>query len=74
MSWSGDALRDFDRHDREQERRLNRYPKCKYCDQRITGDFVFVFDGDCMCEECLNEEHRQYVDDYMENEVFRYLD
>ena len=66
MSWSGDPLADFNRYDREQERRASRYPLCKYCGERIMGDFVFVFDGECMCEECLNEEHRFYVDDYIE--------
>jgi formylmethanofuran dehydrogenase subunit E len=62
----GDAIKDFEARDRAQTRALSRYPLCKYCGERIMGDFVFVFAGDCLCEECLNEEHRFYVDDYIE--------
>ena len=68
MGWTGDPLADSNRYDRERERRASRYPLCKYCGERIMGDFVFVFDGGtCMCEDCLNEEHRHYVDDYIED-------
>lgn len=65
MSYTGDPLRDFERRDREQTRALNRLPKCRYCGEPIQGDFVFVFDDKCICEECLNEEHRFYVEDYI---------
>lgn len=63
------ALRDWERRDREQTRALSRSPKCTYCGEPIQGDFVFIFDGGKqICEDCLNEEHRFYVDDYIEEE------
>lgn len=67
MGWSGDPLKDWERRDAAQTRALSRYPKCTYCGEPIQGDFVFVFDGKQFCEECLNEEHRFYVDDYIED-------
>ena len=66
MGWSGDPLKDWERRDREQTRALSRYPVCKYCGEHIQGDYVFIFDGKCMCEDCLNEEHRFYTEDYIE--------
>lgn len=66
MSWSGDPLRDWEKHDREQQAELDRLPKCFYCKDPIQGDFVFVFDKKCMCEECLNEHHRHNVEYYLD--------
>jgi formylmethanofuran dehydrogenase subunit E len=63
---TGDPERDYLRYDRERERELSRLPKCSYCGERITGDYVFVFDDKRLCEECLNEEHRHDVEDYID--------
>ncbi len=65
MGWTGDPHRDFDRHDREQARALSRYPKCSCCGEHIQGDFVYVFEAERLCEDCLNENYRKYVDDYI---------
>lgn len=65
MGWSGDPLKDWERRDAEQTRALGRYPKCTYCGEPIQGEYVFIFDGKRLCEECLNEEHRFFVDDYI---------
>lgn len=68
MGWSGNPLRDYDRHDREMERSASRLPICFYCGERVFGDFVFVLgDKKCICEDCMNNNHRQYVDDYVTN-------
>lgn len=71
MGWSGDPIADFNRYDSELERSASRLPVCFYCGERIFGDFVFVMDDKkCICEECMNENHRQYVDDYVENSEY----
>ena len=63
MYRSGDPLKDFDRWDAEQQRKLDKLPKCYYCDEPIQGDFCFVINGECICEDCLEEHHKKYVDD-----------
>lgn len=66
MSWSGDPLKDFDRHDAQQQKWLDSLPKCAYCNEPIQDDCYFEINGECVCEDCLNEHHRKWVDDYVE--------
>lgn len=66
MSWTGDPLADFDRYDAEQQRELDKLPKCSYCDEPIQDDCYFEINGECVCEECLNEHHKKLVEDYIQ--------
>lgn len=59
-------IRDFERHDAEQQRKLDKLPRCTYCDRPIQDDVYFEINGECVCEECLNEHHRKAVEDYVE--------
>lgn len=60
-----DPLADFERHDAEQQRRLDKLPRCGYCDEPITDDIYYEINGECVCEECLKEHHRKAVEDYV---------
>ena len=65
MAWTEDPLADFNRHDAQQQAGLRKLPKCKYCKQRIQEDTYFEFDDKILCENCLIEHHRKWVDDYV---------
>ena len=54
MFYSDDPVRDFERHDAEQERRLSMLPVCDYCDEAIQDEQYYEINGDCVCEECLD--------------------
>ena len=54
----------WERHDAEQERKLSRLPKCKYCGQPIQDDHYFEIDGEIYCEEHMIELFRKNTDDY----------
>jgi len=64
MSYTDDPARDWDNHCAEQERRMQKYPECADCGKRITDDFYYEIDGEILCEECLNDRHRKWVDDF----------
>lgn len=59
-------IRDFLRHDAEQNRKLNLLPRCDYCDNPIQDEYLFDIDGDIYCEKCMNKQFRRQVDDYVE--------
>ncbi len=61
-----DPLADFARHDAEQCEAEKKLPKCDYCNKPITDDFLFDFNGDIICERCLNDNFKKPVDDYIE--------
>ena len=68
MFYSDDIERDFDRQDRERERRLARFPVCenKRCGKRIMEDDYYEIDGEILCEDCMKERYRKYTEDYIQ--------
>ena len=62
MPYSDDPLMDFDRYDREQEKRLAELPVCDYCREPIQDDHYYLINGDNVCPECLEIEFRKEVD------------
>lgn len=60
----GDPLEDFDRYDREKERRLARLPVCDNCNRRIQDDDYYDLEGEILCESCLKDKYRRSVEDY----------
>lgn len=66
MFRTDDPLADFNRWDTEQQKRLDRLPRCRYCGEPIQGEHVYVFDGKCTCEDCLNEYHRISIDRFIQ--------
>ena len=65
MSWTGDALADFDRYDRKQQEALDELPVCCECDQPIQDDECFEFDGELICPQCLKDNHQKHTEDYI---------
>ncbi len=66
MSWTWDALRDWERHDAQQQAALDKLPKCAYCDQPIQTDECYEINDELVCPDCLNEHHRKWVEDYIQ--------
>ena len=61
-----DPHRDFDRHEAELQRQLDRLPKCGYCREPIQDEHAFVINGKCYCTQCINDYHRIRVADYIQ--------
>lgn len=53
----------FRNHEREREKELERLPKCDECGEVIQSDICFEFNDCYICERCLKENHRKWVDD-----------
>ena len=58
MFYSDDPVRDFLRHDREQQRKLDGRPKCAVCDEPIQDDLYIEKDDEPICSECCEQEYR----------------
>lgn len=65
MRYTDDPIRDFERHDIGQARSLQRLPVCSECGEPIQDEHCFEFNDELICEQCLNQNHRKYVDDYI---------
>ena len=66
MYRTDDPIADFARHDAEQQRELNRLPKCYECGEPIQTDTCYEINDELICPECLKDNHRKWVDDYVE--------
>lgn len=60
-----DNLEMWERHDAEQERQLQRLPKCRLCGEPIQEEYFYMIESDCVCESCLAEHFERRTDDYM---------
>ena len=65
MSWTDDPVRDALRYEAERERQRKRLPVCCECGEPIQDDECYEFDGELICPDCLKDNHRKWVDDYV---------
>jgi formylmethanofuran dehydrogenase subunit E len=57
----------YSAYEDEQERKINKLPKCSCCGEPIIDDYLYNLDGEILCEECLKENYRRPVEEYMED-------
>ena len=56
----------FKRHDAEQQSQLDKLPVCSECGEPIQDDFCFEINGELICESCLENNHKKWVEDFIE--------
>lgn len=66
MSYTDDPLLDFDRFDREQQKRLDRLPVCADCGEAVQDDHYYLINDAVICPDCMESGYRKEVDDYIE--------
>lgn len=59
-----DAYELWEAHEREQERRLSRCPKCCYCGHPIQDERLFDYEGNLYHVECFEQEFLKWTEDY----------
>lgn len=64
--WSNDPVADFERYDAQQEAKLVRLPRCSECGEPIQSDECYEINDELICPECLKNNHRKWVEDYVE--------
>lgn len=64
--YTDDPIADFHRHDAEQQEALEKCPKCSMCDEYIQDDYLYEINDEVVCEECLKDNFRKNVEDYIE--------
>ena len=66
MILTDDPLLDFAVHDRQQSEELNKRPVCCYCGEPIQDDFCYEINGELICTDCLEANHKKCTEDYIE--------
>lgn len=60
-----DNYERWERYNDEQERKLEKLPKCDECGERIQTDECYEVNNDLICPNCMIENHRKWVEDYI---------
>lgn len=57
MRITDDPVADFLRYDREQQRELDKRPKCDICGEPLY-ECGYMIDGELICQECLDDNYK----------------
>ena len=68
MFYSDNPIADFERYDAEQQRQLEKLPKCVGCGEPIQDDDLFDVNGDLFCEECMMATFKRSVENYIKED------
>lgn len=58
-------VRDAERYYGDQDEALEKLPKCSHCDEPIQDDHLFEINGELFCEECMWENFKKNIEDYI---------
>lgn len=65
MYYSDDPVRDFERYDAEQNRRIEQRPHCADCGEAIQDETAYYINGEFICKTCM-DAYLVNVEDYTE--------
>lgn len=54
----------WEAHDAERQRELERLPRCSECNERIMTDALYEINDELICPDCMEKNHKKWVDDY----------
>ena len=66
MFYTDDPVKDHDRYQDEQDKQLQKLPKCSICDYHIQDDYLYEINDELICESCIKDNFRKNVEDYMD--------
>ena len=66
MSYTDNPIRDFEQHDAEQQEWLDKRPVCSECDHPIQDEKCYQFNGELICQNCLETYHEKWTEDFVE--------
>lgn len=63
MYYTDDPVADYERYSADQERELDRLPKCSECGEAIQDEYCYLINDEAICESCMNEHYQVRTED-----------
>ena len=63
MYYSNNPVWDAERYYQNCEKRKAQLPKCSECGEPITAECAYEVNGEIICEDCMTDNHRVWIDD-----------
>ena len=64
--YTDNPVADADRYFADKEKEMDKLPVCYECENPITGEHCYEFNGEYICEDCLNLYHKKATNDFIE--------
>lgn len=64
--WTDDPVADAERHFAKQDEELKKLPRCSECDEPIQDEYCFEIGDLLICYDCMDNNHRKSVEDFIE--------
>lgn len=63
MYYTDNPVADYERYSADQERELDRLPRCSECGEAIQDEYCYLINDEAICESCMVQNYRKPVDD-----------
>ena len=64
MCYIPDYFDQWSEYNRQKEEELKKLPECCECGEAIQTEECFEINGELICPECLEENHKKRTEDY----------
>lgn len=61
MYYTNDPVADYERYSADQEKELEKLPRCSECDERIQDEFAYYINGEWICKNCMDSNYKREV-------------
>ena len=65
MEFTDNPVADAERYMAEQERELQKLPKCSECGEPIMDDYFYKIGEELYCQDCMDNRFVVWTEDYM---------
>lgn len=55
MYYTDDPVADYERYSADQERELDRLPRCSECGEPIQDEYCYLINDEAICESCMDQ-------------------
>ena len=66
MRKTGDPIYDYEMYSMEQEKQLQKLPRCSECDEPIQSEHCYEINDELICPKCMESNHKKWVEDYVQ--------
>lgn len=63
--YSDDPVWDAERHQEDQDRRLEQRPVCSDCGHHVQDDHYYLINDEVICRDCLESNYRKETEDFI---------
>lgn len=61
LTRTDDPIADYNSYCAEQEKKLDKLPRCSECDNPIQDEYAYYINGEWICSRCIDDNYKRQV-------------